>query len=190
MPAETVADRPVPNHARVESARDAPGRSRRLGGRRRSALWVFAIAAAAVIAWLSSPVAIGVFLGTLMAFTMDAFYQELLVRRWRPSLAAFASVGLAMLGVVATSIATGYLLLSRGVAMAGALLASLGPDGEARAFILKTTAHFPQELQVATLLEKLRGAAAGLAARAGLIAGAVLNATFSGVLAGLFMVLT
>jgi len=177
-------------HARVEPARDAPGRVRRSRGRRRSALWVFAIAAAGVIAWLASPVAIGVFLGTLMAFTMDSFYQKLIVRDWHPRLAAATSVGLAMLGIVATSVSTGYLLFARGVAMASAIIASLGPDGAARAFVLKTTAHFPQELQVATLLEKLRGATAGLAERAGLIAGAILDATFTGALAGLFMVLT
>jgi predicted PurR-regulated permease PerM len=151
---------------------------------------VFAIAAAAVIVWLASPLAIGIFLGTLLAFTTDSFYQWLLKRGWRPWLAALAGVGVATLAVVGTAAATFYLLVSRGVAMASALLASLGPDGAARAFILRASARFPREFQVETLIEKLRGAAAGLAERAGVIAGAVVNATFGALLASLFMVLT
>jgi predicted PurR-regulated permease PerM len=138
---------------------------------------VFALAAAAVIVWLASPLAIGIFLGTLLAFTTDSFYQWLLKRAWRPWLAALVGVGVATLALVGTAAATFYLLVSRGVVLASALLASLGPDGGARAFILRTSARFPREFQVETLIEKLRGAAAGLAERAGVIAGALIVLT-------------
>jgi predicted PurR-regulated permease PerM len=167
--------------------------SRRGGGsswRQRSSLGVFAIAAAAIIVWLASPVAIGVFLGTLVAFTMAPLYQMLVARAWRPWLAALASVSVATLGVLGAATAMGYLLVSRGVAIAGALLDSLGPDGSARAFILRTSASFPRELQAESLIGRLRGAAAGFAERAGMIAGAILNATFGGLLTSLFMILT
>jgi len=125
-----------------------------------------------------------------VAFTLDSLYQMLVARAWRPWLAALTSVSVATLGIFGAATAMGYLLISRGVAMAGALLESLGPDGPARAFILRTSASFPRALQVESLIGRLRGAAAGLAERAGMIAGAIANATFGGLLTGLFMVLT
>jgi predicted PurR-regulated permease PerM len=186
-PGLTRAIDPIQNQSNFDGTARSSGGSR---WRRPSALGALAVAAAATIVWLASPVGIGVFLGALAAFTMDSFYQRLLARRWRPWLAALAGVGVASLCLLSTVAATGYLLVSRGVVIAGELLDSLGPDGSLRALILRTSAGFPREFQVETLIGKLRGAAAGLAERAGLIAGAILNATFAGLLTTLFMVLT
>jgi predicted PurR-regulated permease PerM len=153
------------------------------------ALGVLAIVAVAVVIWLASPVAIGVFMGSLVAFTMESFHARLLVRGFRPWLAALASVSVAMLGVIAAAAAMGYLFVSRGVVIASNLLESLGPDGAARAFILRTSANFPRELRAEFIVGKLRDAAAEVTASVGLLAGAVLNATFSGLLGIVFMVL-
>jgi predicted PurR-regulated permease PerM len=164
------------------------GRNRR--PRHETALGIFAIVAAATIAWLATPIAIGIFMGALGAFTMDGLHQKLVTRAWPPWLAALTSVGVASIGVVGAASATGYLLVSRGVVIAGNVLEALGPDGSARAFVLRKSATFPRELQVESLIGKLRDAASELVARAGLIAGAIVNAAFSGLLGCLFMVLT
>ncbi|HMI88788.1 MAG TPA: AI-2E family transporter [Polyangiaceae bacterium] len=164
--------------------------ARRRPGTERTALGVLAIAAVAILAWLASPVAVGVFMGCLVAFTMDSFHQKLLVRGLRPWLAALSAVSVATLGVIAAASAMGYLLVSRGVVIAGGLLDALGPEGAVRAFILRTSARFPRELQAESLIAKLRDAAAELTTSAGLIAGAVVNATFSALVGWIFMVLT
>jgi predicted PurR-regulated permease PerM len=163
---------------------------RRRPANERTALGVLAIAALAIVVWLASPVAIGVFLGTLVAFTMQSFHDRLLARRCRPWLAAFTSVSVATLGVIAAAFAMGYLLVSRGLVIAGSLLESLGPDGSARAFILRTSDSFPRELRAEALVAKLRDAAAELTTSAGLLAGAVVNATVGALLGCVFMVLT
>jgi predicted PurR-regulated permease PerM len=170
------------------------GGTRRDRGRRphreRIALGILALAAVTVAIWLASPVAVGVFMGSLVAFTMEPFNEGLIARRFRPELAALTSVTVATLGVIAAAGAMGYLMVSRGVVIANDLLSSLGPDGSARTFIMRTTARFPRELSAEFLIAKLRDAAAELAARVGIIAGAVVNATFSALLGCVFMVLT
>lgn len=163
---------------------------RRRPGNERIALGVLAVAALGVMLWLASPVAVGVFMGFLVAFTMESFNEKLLARRFRPWLAALASASVATLGVIAAASAMGYLLVSRGLVIAGNLLASLGPDGSARAFILKTSESFPRELRAESLVARLQDAATDLTARAGLLAGAVVNTTFSTLLGCVFMVLT
>jgi predicted PurR-regulated permease PerM len=158
-------------------------------GAERIALGVSAVIAVAIVVWLASPGAIGIFMGSLVAFTMDSFNERLLAKRWRPWLAALASASVATLGVIAAVSAMGYLLVSRGVVIAGRLLESLGPDGSARAFILKTSARFPRELRAEAIVAKLQDAAAELAAGAGTIAAAAVNATFSALLGCVFMIM-
>jgi len=172
------------------SLRGAHAAGRRRPTREQIALGILALAAVAVVIWLASPVAVGVFMGSLVAFTMEPFNERLIARRFRPGLAALVSVGVATLGVIAAAGAMGYLIVSRGVVIAENLLTSLGPDGSARALILRTTARFPRELSAEFLIAKLRDAAADLTTRAGLIAGAIVNATMGTLLGCVFMVLT
>ena len=186
--------------ASAEPALERPVASSPLGaghttGRRRPnnervALGFLALAAIAIVIWLASPVAIGVFMGSLLAFTMESFHQRLIAQRFRPWLAALTSTSVATLGVITVAGAMGYLIVSRGLAVAANLLESLGPDGSARAFILRTSARFPRQLSADFLIDKLSGAAADLTARAGLIAGAVVHATVGALLGSVFMVLT
>jgi len=185
---ESDFERPVVSTPAPAAAGRAQGRLR--PGNERIALGVLAIAAVAIVVWLTTPVAVGVFMGSLVAFTMDSFHEKLVARRWRPWLAALTSVSVATLGVIGAASAMVYLFVSRGVVIAGQLLDSLGPDGSARAFILKTSASFPRELRAESLVAQLRDMAADLTARAGMIAGAIVNATFSGLLGCVFMVLT
>ena len=158
--------------------------------RQRSALAIFAIVALAVIVRIAMPVGMGILLGTLVAFTLESFYNKLLARGWRPLLAALTCLAITIFGVVGVVGGTLYIFVSRGVVVAEDLLASLGPEGSARAFILRLSSHLPRELQVQQLIARLHNAAAGLASRVGVIAETILNVTFSGLLSSLFMLLT
>jgi hypothetical protein len=67
----------------------------------RRALGVFAIAAVAALAALAAPVSSGLFLGTLLAFSLLGIYERLSVRWKQPTLAAAllaTGAGMAILG--------------------------------------------------------------------------------------------
>jgi predicted PurR-regulated permease PerM len=163
---------------------------KRLGRRQQIGLGVFAFVAFVVMAWLSSPVISGLFLGCLVAFTLQPVYDALAARIDRAWLAALLCVGAAGVGMAGVTAAFAYLLVSRGVEIAGKVLAALEPDGPARAFIARTSASLPNALHFDQLLGRLENAATEIAQRAGLIAGAFVNATFGILLASLFMLLT
>jgi predicted PurR-regulated permease PerM len=175
--------------AELRNRNGRAGRTR-LGRRQQLALGVLAFGAFVVIAWLSSPVIIGIFLGALIAFTLQPLYESLAARIRRAWVAALLCVGAAGVGIAGVAAAIGYLLVSRGTGIAASVLASLGPDGAARAFIAKTSSRLPNGLQPEQLLGRLENAAAEIAQRAGFIAGAFVNATFGLLLASLFMLLT
>ncbi|MGZ3454301.1 MAG: AI-2E family transporter [Polyangiales bacterium] len=100
------------------ASRSAPRVTR---GQRR-ALGVLAIGAFVVFAWIAMPVGLGLFLGTLFAFTIEPLYHRLCARWGRPVLAAvLCSMGCTLL--IAGSIgALAYAL----AAQSSAVVASLG----------------------------------------------------------------
>jgi predicted PurR-regulated permease PerM len=163
---------------------------KRLSRRQQFALGVLAFLAFVVIAWLSSPIIIGIFLGALIAFTLQPLHEWLAARIARAWVSALLCVGAAAVGIIGVVAAVGYLLVSRGVGIAEKVLASLGPGGEARALIVQTSARLPEGLRLEQLLGRLQNAAGELAQRAGYIAGAFVSATFGILLASLFMLLT
>jgi predicted PurR-regulated permease PerM len=157
----------------------------------RKALGVFALAAITALAWLSLPVASGLFLGTFLAFSLLGVYEHLL-RRWqRPVLAA---VLLALGSGIATLtglLVLGYLLVVRGVAALSLLAQSFGSQGS-----LKTTLeHLDQAtrdmpLGPIDITGRVRQLAEEGALKLTSLVGVVAGATFGGVLTFFFTVMT
>jgi predicted PurR-regulated permease PerM len=158
--------------------------------RQSRALSWFAIGAVLVIAWIAMPVSVGLLLGTLMAFTLQPVYERLIVRTRRPKLTATACVVVAGLSIGGMLAGVAYLLVSRGVVMAQALLVSLGPEGPARAMVERLALRLPQQARSEDVIARLRDAAAGLASRAASIAAALANAAAFGFLTVFFMIMT
>ena len=69
--------------------------------RERRALGVLAVAAVAVMVWITHPVVIGIFLGALNAFTMEPFYEAMRARGRRPVVAAAMAIGISSVVIVA-----------------------------------------------------------------------------------------
>jgi predicted PurR-regulated permease PerM len=158
--------------------------------RQSRALSWFAFAAVVVIAWIAKPVSVGLLLGTLMAFTLQPVYERLIVRTRRPKLTATGCVVVAGLSIAGMFAGIAYLLVSRGVALAQALLVSLGPEGPARAMVERFALRLPQQVRSEDVITRLRDAAAGLATRAASIAAVLANAVAGGLLTIFFMIMT
>src|SRR5262245_44543556 len=58
----------------------------------RLALGVFALVAIAAIAWIAKPIAIGILLGTLIAFSLQPVYERMVAKNHRPALTALGFV--------------------------------------------------------------------------------------------------
>jgi len=157
--------------------------------RQSRALSWFAVGAVMVIAWIAMPVSVGLLLGTLMAFTLQPVYERLVARTRRPKLTATGCVVVASFGIAGMSAGVAYLLVSRGVAMAQALLVSLGPEGPARAMVERFVMRLPQQVRSEDVITKLRDAAAELASRTASIAAALANAVADGLLTVFFMIM-
>lgn len=157
----------------------------------RYALGVLALAAAAAILWLAIPVGIGLLLGMLTAFVLQPYYGRLRARTRRPELSALLCVAAAAVVLLAGLGGMGYLLIVRGVALGGKLVALLEPGGSGRPSVDRFTAWL-ERLHVPTgdLISRLRDAAAELTARAAKLAAVVAGTTFHGLLMLFFVLLT
>jgi predicted PurR-regulated permease PerM len=172
----------------------APGPSaieirRRRKTRESRALEVFALAALVAIAWLTLPVAAGLLLGALMAFTLQPVYEALERRTQRPLLSSLVTVFASALLIVGAVAGFGSMFITRGVGLTRSLLASLGPGGalEDRVqSINRVLSRF--HLSVDYVNEKLRDAASEIAGVSAALAEATASATASGLL-GLFFAL-
>ncbi|HWO09952.1 MAG TPA: AI-2E family transporter [Polyangiaceae bacterium] len=157
----------------------------------RKSLGVFALAAVAALAWLSQPVASGLLLGTVLAFSLLEAYEHLRRRSRRP---AFSAALLALGSGLATTcglLVLIYFLVVRGVAALSELGQSFGSEGS-----LKTTlgrleqasgrlpfGPFDIAARVRQLAEE---AALQLTSAIGMVAGA----TFGAVLTLFFTIMT
>lgn len=157
----------------------------------RKALGICALAAVAALAWLSLPVASGLFLGTFLAFSLLGVYERLHQRWRRPSLAA---VLLALGSGIATIIGLlvlSYFLVVRGIAALSQLAQSFGSQGS-----LKTTLdHLEQASEKLPfgpidIAGRVRQLAEGAALELTSLVGVVAGATFGGLLIFFFTVMT
>jgi hypothetical protein len=136
-------------------------------------------AAALAIAWIALPVAAGLLLGTLMAFSLRPLHEAIERRARSPAAASFATV-LVTAAVILCSVGGS---LSRGVVLTR--IAARGPQTERRAErlpgILRDSS--PAWVSGDELTSRLRDAAAAIASRAATFAEAAASATASGLLA-------
>ena len=139
--------------------------------------------------WVAHPVGMGVLLGTLAAFTLFPLYRRLHNRWGRPTLAALVCVGWALLGFASVLALFSYVLIGRGIGLAGKLAATLQPGGTARLFLEQINNRLPYlGLHSNTLGEHVSNIAARLSAPLAQAASLVAGTTLSSVL-GLFFVL-
>jgi predicted PurR-regulated permease PerM len=157
----------------------------------RRALGVLALLAAAALVWLSLPVASGLFLGTLLAFSLLGAYEWLARRLRRPGLTAvLLSVGSGVVLVGALGVLL-YFVVDRGLTAANDLADGLAPQGPLR----KSLARFEEAVHSSPLgpidLEgRIRELAATAASKLATWAAAIAGATFGAVLVLFFTIMT
>ncbi len=157
----------------------------------RRALGIFAIVALAAMVWVMRPVGIGILLGTLLAFSLQPFYERLKIRTKRPALAGYLVVLASSLGIIATVGGLFSLFISRGAVMAQTLMGSLAPGGALRSLAERLSSKLgPYRFEPDEIAAKLRDAVTELASRAAAIAALVASATFDGVLMLFFAMMT
>jgi predicted PurR-regulated permease PerM len=156
----------------------------------RHALGVFAFVSVVALVWLSLPVASGLFLGTLLAFTLLRVHDRLSARI-RPALSALLlaiASGVSIVGGLAGLL---YFVVVRGIMAATALARGFEPEGSLR----KMLEHFGESLQGSPfghvdLVSRVRELAAEAASRLTGWAAAVAGATFTALLVLFFTIMT
>lgn len=157
----------------------------------RKALGIFALAAVAALAWLSLPVASGLFLGTFLAFSLLGTYERLHVRWNRPSLAAvLLALGSGFATIIGLLVLI-YFVVVRGIAALSQLAQSFGSQGS-----LKTTLdHLNEATQKLPfgpfdITGRVRELAESAALELTSVVGVVAGATFGAVLTLFFTIMT
>jgi predicted PurR-regulated permease PerM len=158
--------------------------------RQRRALGVLALIALAFLVRLAVPVGIGLFLGALLAFTLEPLYARLLRRRVGPGAAAtLCSLG-ATSCVAVTVFAIGALLLTSGLRLIGPLRALVSPGGSLRVLVEGAAARLAAfHVNVDDLNAKLENVVLALGSQIGGFAARVAGLTFSVMLTLFFMTL-
>lgn len=157
----------------------------------RRALAVFALASSLALLWLSLPVASGLFLGTLLAFSLLRVYERL--SKWlnRPALAAVVlsiASALVILGGVAGLFS---FVVARGIVAANGLAHGFDPGSPMRMLLSRVEdAARSSRLGSLDLEGRVREAAAAAASKLALWAAAVASATFGVVLVLFFTIMT
>ena len=157
----------------------------------RRALGISALAAAAALVALAAPVSSGLFLGTLLAFSLLGTYEHLSTRWRRPTLAAvFLAVGagLTMLGGLFGML---YFVVIRGAAAAQQLAEGRDPGGALRR-LTHHLQHLTQSLPFGhiDLTARVQAYAEEAAALLAQYFGVVAGATLGGALTLFFTVMT
>jgi predicted PurR-regulated permease PerM len=151
------------------------------------ALKVLALAAMLTIVWVALPVGVGLFLGVLLAFTLQPIDTRLRGRGWSAGASSVACVVGATILITTTVAGFAVVFISRGVALAQSLPPSLAPGGSVRRFATRmlTTLHIDPTSQFARLEEH----AVSFGSRAAGIAADVAGATFTAMLTLFFLVM-
>lgn len=169
---------------RVPTEKDSNGFPREM-----KALGILALVAVAFVVRIALPVGVGLFLGALLAFTLQPLYGRLRARRLGAKPAALVCTLGATTFVSAIVAAFMALFITRGIAMVGALPSLLGSGGawrQAGERHLRTTLGF-LHLEPSTLATKLEGEAVGLGSRVAGWTAEIAGASFGALLTLLFM---
>jgi predicted PurR-regulated permease PerM len=154
----------------------------------RRALGYLALFALALLVRLAMPVGVGLFLGALLAFTLEPLYARLRARRLGAGPSALVCALGASLAVFVVVVATTTLLVSRGLVLLGTAQALVGSGGALRAFVDGAAARLSAfHVDVAGLPAKLEDAVLSLGSRLAGIATAVASLTFGALLTLFFM---
>jgi predicted PurR-regulated permease PerM len=157
----------------------------------RKALGVFALAAVLALAWLSWPVASGLFLGTFLAFSLLDAYGHLNARLRRPALSAVLLALGSGIVTICGLLLLSYFVIVRGIAALGHLGQSFGTEGS-----LKTTLDRLDQASAKLPFGpldasgRLRQLAEEAALKLTSVVGVVAGATFGAVLTLFFTVMT
>lgn len=156
----------------------------------RRALAIFASAAVAALAWLSLPIASGLFLGTLLAFSLLRVHERLSRRLGREGLSAvLLAVGSALATLTAVVVLV-YFIIARGIIAAGNLAREFEPEGSFRRLLARideATRNMP--FGPIDVTARVRTAAAEAASKLADLIPVVAGATFSAVLTLFFTIM-
>jgi predicted PurR-regulated permease PerM len=144
------------------------------------AMGVLVALAFVVVAWIASPVAAGLILGTLVAFMLYPLYRKIARRTRRPALAAALLTGAATTLVAGALVALVVILVVRGQQVVAASPALL--DDASR-----LAARVPHAQAV---IDRLRSTAQSAAPKLGAYAAVIMAAVYKALLAFFFMTLT
>ncbi len=157
----------------------------------RRALGVCTALAVATIIYITRPVGVGILLGMLLAFSLQGFYERVVLRTKRPKLTALGFVIASTVGLTAIIGGLSSLLATRGVVLAQALIAELQPGGALRGFAERTSARLGRfQFKPDEVTARIRDAAADLAAQAAGIARDVATTTLAVLLTLFFAMMT
>jgi predicted PurR-regulated permease PerM len=177
----------------VSADRPAPTSGRRAALRltQRRALGWCAVAAVAALVWLAWPLVVGLFLGTLMGFTLEPIYRALVRRTGRPVVASLATVLAAGLGIVGAAVGFLSLFVARAIAFAGIVSQALAPGGAASTWADTLNGWLGRVgLSIAAITDKARESAGEALSRSASLAGMVASGTLGGLLDLFFALLT
>lgn len=165
-----------------------PAETRR---RQQRALGMLAAVAALVLVRIALPFGVGLFLGALLAFTLQPIYGNLRKRHWNAGPAALVcSLGATVI-MAASVVGISYLFVSRSMALLAQLPAALAPGGALGQLLERATASLPgTQVRIPDIVLRLQSEAMTLGTRAAGIAAQLAGATFSGVLMFFFMCLS
>lgn len=156
---------------------------------RRALGWV-AIGAVVAITWLALPFVIGLFLGALMAFTLEPVYAWLVRHTRRPVIASLTVVfvsALVMVGAVSIFVS---LFVTRAVGLANTVREELRPGGALTAWVDTVTGWLARfGVSPENITERLRVGAGEIASRSAGLAGSLASGTFIALLGLVFALL-
>lgn len=159
--------------------------------RQQRALGVLAVVAALVIVRLALSFGAGLFIGALLAFTLQPLYGALRRRKWSAGASALVCSLGATVVVVAAAVGVSVLFVARSLAMLSALPNALGKDGAIGRLLAEASeALAVMHVPVPDLTQRLQNEAVSLGTRAATVAAQIAGATFDALLACFFMSLS
>lgn len=157
----------------------------------RRALGTFALAAVVALVWLSMPVSSGLFLGTLLAFSLLRVYERLSARLERPALAAVLLALSSAIATIGGLVLLLYVVVVRGMRVASSLAQGFEAEGPLRKMLTRfTDATQSSPFGRVDIVSRVRGAAAEAASKLTDAVAAVAGATFGVVLTVFFTTMT
>ncbi|HET9934805.1 MAG TPA: AI-2E family transporter, partial [Polyangiaceae bacterium] len=156
----------------------------------RRALAIFALAAVATLVWLSLPLSSGLFLGTLLAFSLLRVHERLSRRLGRPALSAVLLAVASALATLGSLVVLVYFIVARGMIAASNLAREFEPEGTFRKLLTRldeATRNSP--FGPIDVTARVHTAAAEAASKLAELIPAIAGATFSALLTLFFTIM-